>query len=272
MIRDLGMNPPITSLQNPLVKQIRKLHQAKERQQQAQFLLEGTHLVQEACAVGYPLTCICYTSGWHERYGALWEQLNQQAEEMRLVLPAVLKSMSTTVNPDGVIAIAPRRDSAVIPTAAPSLGIVLERLQDPGNVGTIIRTAAGAGSDGLWVSRDSADIDHPKTLRASAGQWFRTPISVLDSLSPTLVGWQQKSVQIVATSPTAALDYWDLDLRLPTVFLLGNEGAGLSTELLNLATHQVKISLATGVESLNVAIAAALLLYEARRQRDTGDA
>ncbi|MEM9164756.1 MAG: RNA methyltransferase, partial [Cyanobacteria bacterium P01_F01_bin.4] len=115
--------------------------------------------------------------------------------------------------------------------------------------------------------RGSADIDHPKTLRASAGQWFRMPIAVLEVLPPAVAHWQQNSIQIVATTPTADLDYWDLDLRVPTVFLLGNEGAGLSAELLAMATHRVKISLAAGVESLNVAIAAALLLYEARRQR-----
>ncbi|MEM8805689.1 MAG: RNA methyltransferase [Cyanobacteria bacterium P01_G01_bin.38] len=261
------MDPPITSLKNPLVKQIRKLHQTKERHQQGQFLLEGTHLIQEAAAVGYPLTCLCYTSDWQVRYGNLLGQLNQQTREMRLVSPAVLKGMSTTINPDGVVAMAPRRESIAIPTAEPSLGVVLERLQDPGNVGTIMRTAAAAGSDGLWVSRDSADIDHPKTLRASAGQWFRMPLAVLEALPPAVVHWQQKSIQIVATTPAADLDYWDLDLRLPTVFLLGNEGAGLSAELLGMATHRVKISLAAGVESLNVAIAAALLLYEARRQR-----
>ncbi|NEP18995.1 MAG: RNA methyltransferase [Leptolyngbya sp. SIO4C1] len=255
----------ITSLQNPLVKQIRKLHRTKDRHRQGLFLLEGTHLLQEACAVSYPLQTVCCTPVWQARHANLWLQIEQRASAYRLVSAEVLAAMSTTVNPDGVIAIAPRRQ--LPPPETVSLGVALEQLQDPGNVGTIIRAAAAAGADGLWLSQDSADADHPKTLRASAGQWFRLPLIVPEALPEALQQLRQQSIQIVATTPVAALDYWALDLRLPTVFLLGNEGAGLSAELMALATHQVKIPLAAGVESLNVAIAAALLLYEARRQR-----
>lgn len=258
------ISPIIVSTKNPLARQFRKLHQAKERRRQNVFLLEGTHLLQEACAVNYPLLQVAMTEAWCHNHGDLLGHLQRIATDIRLVSADVLKSMCTTVSPDGVVAIAQRKIRSADLSDAISLGVALERLQDPGNLGTVIRTAAGAGCDRIWLTADSVDIDHPKVLRATAGQWFRLPmqtVATLESLKKLL------TVQLVATTPTAALDYWELDLRQPTVFLMGNEGAGLSQEAMDLATHEVKIPLAVGVESLNVAIATAILLYEARRQR-----
>lgn len=264
----------ITSLQNPLVKQVRKLHQAKERHRQAVFLLEGTHLVQEACAVDYPLQTLCCTPAWQVQHVELWEQACRQAAQVRLVAPEVLQAMATTVHPDGVLATAVRSHPIALPNPHLTLGLALERIQDPGNLGALIRVAAAAGGDGLWLSADSVDVDHPKVLRASAGQWFRRPVTVVPALAPALRQLRATAVQVVATDPRATMDYWWLDLRRPTMFLLGNEGAGLSAEVTALATQTVRIPLAAGVESLNVAMAGALLLYEARRQRrpPAGDA
>ena len=258
----------LTSVQNPLVKQMRKLHRAKERREQQLFLLEGTHLLEEACAIALPLTTVCCTPAWQSRYPELWEQLIQRSQRVEIVSPEVLEAIATTVQPDGIVATA-QRISLQPPTESLSLGLALETLQDPGNLGTVIRTAAAAGVDGLWLSPDSVDLDHPKVLRASAGQWFRLPMSVSPSLRSQVQQFQQQGVQVVATRLTATQTYWQVDLTRPTLILLGNEGAGLSAELAELADVEVKIPLASGVESLNVAIAAALILYEAQRQRQT---
>lgn len=252
----------VTSTKNPLAKQFRKLHQAKERRRQNLFLLEGTHLVQEACAVKYTLMQVAVTQDWCRTHGELLSQLQSLSADIRRVSPEVLSSICTTVSPDGVVAIAQR----VVPTAesgAVSLGVALERLQDPGNLGTVIRTAAAAGCDRIWLTANSVDIDHPKVLRATAGQWFRLPMQTV----PSFEFLTSLDTQLVATTPGACLDYWDLDLQQPTIFLMGNEGAGLSDQAMALATHRVKIPLAADVESLNVAIATAILLYEAKRQR-----
>ncbi len=257
----------IISTKNPLAKQFRKLHQAKERRRQNLFLLEGSHLLQEACAVGYPLSQVAVTESWCRRHGELLDQLQHREASIHLVSPDVLNSMCTTVSPDGVVATAQRMPSVAPDVAAGvSLGVALERLQDPGNLGTVIRTAAAAECDRIWLTADSVDVDHPKVLRASAGQWFR----IAPQTVPTLGDLGSLNAQLVATTPMASMDYWDLDLRQPTVFLMGNEGAGLSSPALELATHRVKIPLAADVESLNVAIATALLLYEAKRQRQVG--
>lgn len=256
----------LTSLQNPLVKQLRSLHHAKERREQGVFLLEGTHLLEAACSAKRKITTICYTSTWQAKYPELWEQVTQHAQRTEVVSPEVLQAIATTVKPDGVVATL-ERASTPVPTFT-HLGLVLETIQDPGNLGTMIRTAAAVGAEGLLVSADSVDLDHPKVLRASAGAWFQVAIAADLDLVSQLQHYQQQGMQIVATLPTAQTPYWDIDLCQPTLLLLGNEGAGLSPALAKLADQTVSIPLSAGVESLNVAIAAALILYEAKRQRE----
>ena len=264
----------LTSTQNPLVKQLKQLQSAKERREQQLFLVEGTHLIQEACAVSYPLTTLCYTSDWQTHHPELWSiatgmcvgGASRSENRVELVSDEVMKAASSTVNPDGVIAIAPRLALSTPPIPA-DLTIALSTIQDPGNLGTMIRTAAGVGANGLWVSRDSVDLDNPKVLRASAGQWFRLAMGVSDNLHELVTSYKQQGVQVISTSSHTKTSYWDVDMRSPTLILLGNEGAGLSPELAALADVQVKIPMEAAVESLNVATAAALILYEVRRQR-----
>ncbi|MGD1899648.1 MAG: TrmH family RNA methyltransferase [Phormidesmis sp.] len=261
----------LTSLQNSTVKQLRKLQQPKERKKQAVLLLEGTHLIEAACEVNYPLRVLCYTESWQQRHLDVYGQAIAQAERAELVSPEVLKSIASTVTPDGVIAIAPRRNVWEALSSQPkdevSLGVMLETLQDPGNLGTIIRTAAAAGCEGLWLSEDSVDLGHPKVLRASVGQWFRQPMTSINIVEQA-AQFKERGMQVVATTAAAELDYWQLDLTQPTVFVMGNEGAGLSDELMDCASVAVKIPVAAAVESLNVAVSTALLLYEAKRQRN----
>ncbi|MFN6535540.1 MAG: TrmH family RNA methyltransferase [Nostoc sp. EkiNYC01] len=255
----------LTSLQNPLVKQIRKLHSTKERHKQELFLLEGTHLLEEACAVNYPLETVCCTPDWQATHLSLWEEACNRCDRAEIVSREVLDAIATTVQPDGVVATAKRSDRQ---TQVPFTGLVLalETVQDPGNLGTMIRTAAAAGASGLWLSGDSVDLDNPKVLRASAGQWFRLATAVTEDLKATVQQSQQAGMQVIATLPNASLTYWQVDWRKPSLILLGNEGAGLSADLAAMADEEVRIPLSPGVESLNVAIAAALMLYEAQRQ------
>ncbi|NES80542.1 MAG: RNA methyltransferase [Moorea sp. SIO2B7] len=261
----------LISLNNTLIKQIRKLHRGKERRKQNLFLLEGTHLLESALRADYPLVTVCCTPQWQQSNVQLWEESLQQAQRTELVTPELLKAIATTVNPDGVVATAiPQRRGLSLGEKI-RLGLVLERLQDPGNLGTIIRTAVAANVDGLWLSDDSVDLENPKVLRASAGEWFRLPMSVSSDLKAVIQSYQAQGVQVVATLPQASKTYWEIDFRIPTLILLGNEGAGLSTDLVALAQEQVTIPLSSKVESLNVAIAAALLLYEAKRQKETGN-
>jgi len=261
----------LTSTQNPLVKEIKKLREAKGRREQQLFLLEGTHLLEEACAVDYPLVTVCCTPQWQERHQQLWQKAVERCQRAEVVSPEVLKAIATTVQPDGVVATAERLtpESRQLPEKQllTSVGLALETVQDPGNLGTIIRTAAAAGADRLWLSADSVDLDNPKVLRSSAGQWFRLPVVVTTNLKKVVEQCQAQKIQVVATVPHATLSYWDIDLGKPTLILLGNEAAGLSADLAQGADLQVQIPLSSEVESLNVAITAALMLYESQRQR-----
>jgi RNA methyltransferase, TrmH family len=256
----------LTSTQSPLVKLFKKLQTAKDRRETQLFLLEGTHLIEEACTVHYPLQTVCCTEKWQEHHPELWSQLIATEARVELVSDEVIRSIATTVNPDGIVAIAARL--ALDPPPIPArLTLVLSKIQDPGNLGTIIRTAAAVGVDGLWVSQDSVDLDNPKVLRASAGQWFRLAMGVSDNLPELISSYKQEGVQIVSTTSHTQTSYWDVKLTKPTLILLGNEGAGLSEDLAALANLQVMIPMSVRVESLNVATAAALMLYEVRRQR-----
>ncbi|PSO51106.1 MAG: rRNA methyltransferase [Cyanobacteria bacterium SW_9_44_58] len=253
----------LTSIKNPLIKNIRKLHYSKHRKAQRLFLLEGTNLVEAAFQVNYPLEAVCYTSHWQNKHPDLSEKIQQWAQRTEVVSPEIIHAISTTKTPDGVIAIAPHFSWQFPDPSTIQLGLILEQLQDPGNMGTIIRTAAAAFVEGIWASEDSVEFDHPKVLRASVGAWFRLPMATTSDLSSLV---QQFPGQVVATVPTAEKTYWEVDFQKPTLILMGNEGAGLSPELANLADEQVTIPVATGVESLNVAIATSLILYEAKRQ------
>ncbi|MFO5472342.1 MAG: TrmH family RNA methyltransferase, partial [Dolichospermum sp.] len=215
------------------------------------------------------LDAVCCTPQWQETHPQLWKIICGQCYRVEIVSPEVLAAMATTVNPDGIVAIAQREAQArQIPVTG--LVLALETVQDPGNLGTMIRTASAAGASGLWLSADSVDLDHPKVLRASAGQWFRLNMAVSQDLKATVKENQQAGMQVVATLPNADLTYWQVDWCKPSLILLGNEGAGLSTDLTALADIQVKIPLSPGVESLNVGVTAALMLYEAHRQRIYG--
>ncbi|MEM1172896.1 MAG: RNA methyltransferase [Cyanobacteria bacterium P01_H01_bin.35] len=257
----------LTSLQNPLVKQIRKLHQSKGRREQQLFLVEGTHLLEEACRRDYPLIIVCYTPEWQEKHKSLCELVSQKAQRIELVNGRVIQSLATTVNPDGVVAMAPQSQTNFMKIK--TLGIALDKIQDPGNLGTIIRTATATNIDGLFVSRNSVDLYHPKVVRSSAGVWFHLPMVISEDLESKVLQLKTQGLQIVVTIPNSTINYWEIDLRKPTLIVMGNEGSGISRDLIDLADYSVKIPLSNGVESLNVAISTAIILYEVQRQRQS---
>lgn len=253
----------ITSRRNPLVKRLRQLHSARGRRDLGLLLLEGTHLLQEVLRLGLRPVDLLATESWCARHPEL---LQAVAPGVRLVSVSeeVLAAVATTEHPDGVVLTleppVPAADSAAFVLA-------LDRLQDPGNLGTLMRTALAAGVEALWLA-DGADPLQPKVLRASAGAALVLPMLRTDSqgLAQRLQRLAADGTQIVAAVVADAVPYWQLDWTRPTALLLGNEGAGLSAELQALATCRVTIPHSPAVESLNVAVAAAPLLLERWRQ------
>lgn len=256
----------LTSLQNPLVKEIRKLHKPQERHRQNLHLLEGTNLLEVASKVNYPLVTVLSTELWQKKNDSLWQTLQIQAQRLETVSPELMKNLATTVNPDGIIATASRTARSSSPPDNLRLGLVFDRIQDPGNLGTIIRTSVAMNVDFMWLSDDSVDLDNPKVMRSSVGEWFKIQAKVENDLVSLVKKYQSQGYQIIATSMEGEKTHWQIDFTKPTILLLGNEAQGLSSELASLATENVKIPLNNSVESLNVAIATAFLLGEYQRQ------
>lgn len=257
---------PISSRRNPLVGRLRDLHEARGRQQQQRLLLEGTHLLEEALRLGLNLELVLATPEWLGRHGPLVAALDSDTR-LQPASAEVLVAVATTRSPDGVVAIA--ESPALVPGPAPSFVLALDRLQDPGNLGTLLRTALAAGVEQVWLA-DGADPHAPKVLRASSGAALALPVERLErhELRQRLERAGAAGLQRLATQVGGGgQPYWELDWTLPTVLLLGNEGAGLAADLAALADHCVTIPHSTAVESLNVAVAAAPLLLERWRQQ-----
>lgn len=261
--------PVISSHHNEWFKSVQRLHQSSERRNQGRFLIEGTHLVEEAIATGWPLESLCFEESWAEDNKLLLDQLQADASHRHVVLqPAttdIMRRISTTSSRTPVIGVAIQQPKVQSKLKPISFAFALESVQDPGNLGSMIRIAAAAGLEQVYVSSDSVAPTNPKVLRSSAGQWFRCP-PIVTELPAFLKMQKVASLQILATSAEGPC-FWDVDLTKPTIFLMGNEGSGLSSEIRSLATGAVSVPMATGVESLNVSITAAILVYEAQRQR-----
>jgi len=257
----------ITSRRNPLVGRLRALHQPKGRREQGLLLLEGTHQLQELLRLGLQPQQLLATDAWIERHGALLALAPLAPEP---VGEEVLAAVATTDHPDGVVLTLPH---SALPQATGRARFVLalDQLQDPGNLGTLLRTALAAGVEEVWLG-GGADPLQPKVLRASAGAALALPLrreADRAGLLPLLQRARAAGHQLVATLVDGASTqpYWQLDWTQPTVLLLGNEGAGLHPQLAELASHRVTIPHSAAVESLNVAVAAGPLLLERWRQQ-----
>jgi TrmH family RNA methyltransferase len=261
----------LTSRRNPLVLQLRALHQAGGRRQQGLLLLEGTHLMQEALRLQLRPGVVLATPRWLERHPALVAAL-PAGVAVRLAHDDVLAAAATTQHPDGVLLTVPLPPPPPAPLASHFV-LALDRLQDPGNLGTLLRTALAAGVDQVWLA-DGADPYQPKVLRASAGAALALPLWRLSSegLVEQLRQARACGLQVAAAVAAGGRPYWQLNWRAPTLLLLGNEGAGLAEPLQALADATVTIPHAPAVESLNVAVAAAPLLLERWRQLQGGAA
>ena len=258
----------ISSRQNPLAKRIRELSHGRGADDEV--LLDGPHLLDEACRSNVGVTLAAFASDAVD--GRLAETAARAAAHgARLVTmpPALLNGISPVATSTGVLAIARVHRSTVDDalTRAPALLIVLDAVQDPGNVGAIIRTAEACGATGVIVGPGTADPFGWKAIRGAMGSTFRLPVVSVASLGETIQGLRARGIRIHATVPREGTPLPSATLDTPAAILLGGEGSGLGPALLALADDRVSIEMRPPVESLNVAVTAALILYEASRQR-----
>ena len=266
----------ISSRRNPLVKRLRSLSSRAGREEEGLLLLEGTHLLQELVRLKLQPAELIATERWYQRHAQLLVGVNQ-AIPRRLVTDEVLTAALSTVTPDGVASLCPYSALPLAPKDAHFL-LVLDRIQDPGNLGTLLRTALAADVQNVWLG-SGVDPLGSKSLRASAGALLQLPHhrfgpdedTAISQLTDELKRLAAGGMQVVATLvpgsqvPIRPVSYWELNWRLPTALVLGTEGAGLHPELLACCTHAVTLPHSSRVESLNVAAAAVPLLLERRR-------
>ena len=266
----------ISSRRNPLVKRLRSLSSRAGREEEGLLLLEGTHLLQELVRLKLQPAELIATERWYQRHAHLLVGVNQ-AIPRRLVTDEVLTAALSTVTPDGVASLCPYSALPLAPKDAHFL-LVLDRIQDPGNLGTLLRTALAADVQNVWLG-SGVDPLGSKSLRASAGALLQLPHhrfgpdedTAISQLTDELKRLAAGGMQVVATLvpgsqvPIRPVPYWELNWRLPTALVLGTEGAGLHPELLASCTHAVTLPHSSRVESLNVAAAAVPLLLERRR-------
>lgn len=253
----------ITSSSNDRIKHARRVREGRERDL---IFIEGERLVAE---------CVSAELTLHACFTAAEPPASQQALLAHITCSvfqlseSVLESLSDTMTTQGIILIAerpwPTLDRLFESTSPLILG--LDRIQDPGNLGTLVRTAESAGVSGIFSFAGSADAFSPKTLRSSMGSAFRLPILPDVSGLGTIETCRSRGLKIVVATGDADLLHYDYDWRKPTLLILGNEGRGASTEVMNACDARVRIPLHTPVESINVAAAGAAILFEAVRQR-----
>ena len=255
----------ITSRHHPLVKEFRDL----ARGAGPLMLLDGWHLLGEAAAAGVAVEKIALCGPPTAQEQRIVDRLRRDGAQLVEVSGSVLNALSPVSSPTGVVASAriPAIASSSVLTPAPALVLAALGLQDPGNAGAIIRSAAAAGATGVVLDDLSADPWGWKALRASMGSAFHLPVVRSRAVNSLLDEWRTSGIRIAATVPRGGTTMYDVDFTAPTAVLLGGEGAGLPESLLKAADTRVSIPMHGPVESLNAAVAAAVLLYEAGRQR-----
>jgi len=258
----------VTSRQNPLVARCRAIASGDDR---SQVLLDGPHLVAEALDAGFDIRQLIVVSGALDRadLAALVTRAGNSGIDTTSVTPAVMAAISPVRTPSGVVAIATRPQhtaSEVYGAHAPFVVVACD-IQDPGNLGAIVRVAEAAGASGVVAAGASADPYGWKALRGSMGSALRLPVLVRQEIGDAIAEARQQRCRLVATTPRDGTPLFEADLAGPVAVLIGGEGSGLPPSVLELADVRASIPMEAPVESLNAATTAAVLVYEALRQR-----
>lgn len=257
----------IASRQNERVKELRRAFAEATPNEQGEVAVEGMHLVEEAIRSGLRLSVVFFSESARERAHKLLPQLSSHTEA--LLLPDdVFASAVPSETPQGVAALVRVKafNLGDVLRADPALLVITVGLQDPGNLGTIARSAEAFGVTGLLLGERTVSPWNWKAVRASAGSLFRLP-TVKVEIARALPEIKARGVRVLATSSHQGISITDADLRGPLAFVVGSEGAGVPKDVLVQADEVVAIPQSPRVESLNAGIAASIVLYEAARQR-----
>lgn len=259
----------ITSTKNPLVKFLAKLNSdAGCREREKKYLAEGKNLVAEALRdIPEQIEKIFIvpeiTGRSHSQN--IFKICQQKKIACEEITALVFKKITDTETPQGILALLKKTEIAGPYRARNNFFLILENLQDPGNLGTILRTAEAAGVGKVIISQTTVDPYNPKAVRSSMGSIFRVPVIKVNDFKKTIEDIKKQGGQVLAASSKKGRQYDKMNFKFPLALILGQEAQGISGQVEALATEIINIPLAGGVESLNVASAAAILLFEIKK-------
>lgn len=254
----------ITSNQNLKVKLVRALMgRSKERREAGAFVVEGVRLFEEVVKAKWPIQFVLFDEMLSERGKSKVEGLRSKGVEVEEVSPSVMKSISETDAPQGVLAVV---EHYQLPIPNPLNFILIpDQIRDPGNLGTLLRSAAATGAQAVLIPPETTDAFAPKVVRAGMGAHFRLPIRVMS--------WEEIAEFVrleglkVLIADMDGVSCWETDLRQPIVLVIGSEADGASESARNLADGKIRIPMSGEVESLNAGVAGSVLMFEVQRQR-----
>lgn len=251
----------ITSTSNPKIKQVALLRdKARARREEGAYVVEGLRMFREIPAGD--VREVYVTQDFYNKN----ESLCSTYKDLQVVSDKVFEKIADTVTPQGVVAVVSMKETSLEDVLKGDFLLFLENIQDPGNLGTLFRTAEGAGVKGIIISKGSADIYNPKVIRSTMGSIFRMPYIYVEDIA-SVIAKESSNMNIYAAALEGAKDYTTVSYTGRCGILIGNEGNGLKNETIKAAGKSVYIPMQGSVESLNASISGAILMYEAARQR-----
>lgn len=253
----------IESKENNLFKETKKLKEKRNRTREGKYLIEGFRLIQEAFKAKMQIDYLMICEGSEDK---LNEYLNEYVDEksIYIIKKNLFSMLTSTETPQGAIAVVKNKE--LPKDLKGEFFLLCDKVQDPGNLGTIIRTAHAAGVDGIILTKGTVDIYNDKSIRSTMGSLFYVPIIQEDEDLSFTKKLKDEGFSLVATSLQESKDFFESDLKGKIILSVGNEGNGISEEVFELADKKVKIPMPGGAESLNVAIATSIILFEKVRQ------
>ena len=253
----------IESKDNNLFKETKKLKEKRNRTKEGKYLIEGFRLIQEAFKAKMQIDCLMICEGSEDKVN---EYLNEYVDEnnIYIIKKNLFNMLTSTETPQGAVAVVKNKELSK--DLKGEFFLLCDKVQDPGNLGTIIRTAHAAGVDGIILTKGTVDIYNDKSIRSTMGSLFYVPIIQEDEELSFTKKLKSEGFSLVATSLQESKDFFESDLKGKIILSVGNEGNGISEEVFELADKKVKIPMPGGAESLNVAIATSIILFEKVRQ------
>ncbi|WP_283704701.1 TrmH family RNA methyltransferase [Clostridium perfringens] len=251
----------IESKNNNLFKEVKKLKEKKHRIKSNKYLIEGLRFVEEAIKSKVSIDSIIFTESFKEKNPELFLKINENIKLIQMN-EALLKQLCSTENPQGIVGVINMQNKEL---KSGELVVLVDKVQDPGNMGTIIRTAHAAGAAGIVMTKGTVDIYNDKTLRSTMGSIFYIPIVEDDSLD-FVKSLKKEGYKLVVSSLQGKNNFFEENLQGKVMIAVGNEGNGVSDKVYDIADIKVKIPMPGEAESLNVAVATSIMIYEKIRQ------